>query len=93
MFYWLILISVMNHIWVSQVVPVVKNPLTIAGDGRDMGLIPGSGKSSGGGNGNAFQSSYLGYPMAGGAWWATVPRVAKSQTRLKQSNPAHTHAW
>ena len=58
-----------------------------------MGLIPGSGKSSGGGNGNAFQSSYLGYPMAGGAWWATVHGVPKSQTQLSDFTfTFHFHA-
>ena len=34
---------------------VVKNPPAIAGDARDTGLIPGSGRSSGGGNGNPLQ--------------------------------------
>ena len=42
------------HIWASEVAPMVKNPLTNAGDKRDVGLIPGSGRSSGGGHGNPF---------------------------------------
>ena len=45
--------------WASQVVPVVKNPPTNAGDGKDSGLMPGSGKSPGGGNGNPLQYAYL----------------------------------
>ena len=48
----------------------------------DPGLIPGSGRSPGEGNGNSLQYSCLENPMDGGAWWATVHGVAKSQTRL-----------
>ena len=48
----------------------------------DLGLIPGSGRSPGEGNGNTLQYSCLENPMDGGAWWATVHGVAKSQTRL-----------
>ena len=48
----------------------------------DPGSIPGSGRSPGEGNGNALQSSCLENPMDGGAWWAAVHGVAKSQTRL-----------
>ena len=48
----------------------------------DQGLIPGSGRSPGEGNGNPLQYSCLENPMDGGAWWATVPRVTKSQTQL-----------
>ena len=43
----------------------------------DLGLILGSGRSPGEGNGNIFQYSCLGNPMDRGAWWATVHRVAK----------------
>ena len=46
----------------------------------DLGLIPGSGRSSGEGNGNPVQYSCLGNPMDGGAWWATAHGVTKSQT-------------
>ena len=48
----------------------------------DPGSIPGSGRSSGEGNGNPLQYSCLENPMDRGAWWATVHGVAKSQTRL-----------
>ena len=65
------------------VVLVVKNPPANAGNGRDVGLIPGSRRSPGGGNGNPLQYSYLENPMGRGAWQATVHRVAKSWTRLK----------
>ena len=63
---------------------LVKIPLASAGDIRDMGSIPGSGKSSGEGNGNPLQYSCLENPMDGGAWEATVHGVAKSQTRLSK---------
>ena len=49
---------------------------------EDPGLIPGSGRSSGEGNGNPLQYSCLENPMDGGAWQATVRGVAKSQTQL-----------
>ena len=48
----------------------------------DLGSIPGSGKSSGEGNGNPLQYSCLEDPMDRGAWQATVPEVTKSWTRL-----------
>ena len=49
---------------------------------EDLGLIPVSGRSPGEANGNLLQYSCLENPMDGGAWWATVHRIAKSQTRL-----------
>ena len=49
-----------------------------------MDLIPGSGRSPGGGHGNPFQCPCLENPMDRGAWWATVHVVTKSWTRLKQ---------
>ena len=62
---------------------LVKNPLTNAGDVRDVGLISGSGKSPGGGHGNPLQYSCLENPMDRGGWQATVHRLAQSWTRLK----------
>ena len=59
---------------------VVRNPPANAEDSRDMGLIPGSGRSPGVGNDNPLQYSCLGNPMDRGAWWATVHGVAKSRT-------------
>ena len=70
--------------WVSQVTLVVKNPPANSGDLRDMGSIPESGRSPGGGNGNPLHYSCLGNPMDRGAWWATVYGIAKSWTRLKR---------
>ena len=66
----------------SQVVLVVKNPPANAGDIRDSGLIPGLGRSPGGGNGNPFQYSYLGNSMDRGAWGAPVLGVRKSGKHL-----------
>ena len=68
----------------SQVVLAVKNPSANAGDMRDLGSIPGSGRSPGGGNGNLLQYSCLKNPMDRENWQATVHRVAKNQTQLKQ---------
>ena len=51
----------------------------------DLGSIPGSGRSPGEGNGNPLQYSCLENPMDGGAGWATVHGVAKSQTQLSDS--------
>ena len=61
---------------------MVKNLHANAGDIRDVYLIPGSGRSPGGGCGNPLQCSCLGNPMDRGAWWATAHGVAKSRTGL-----------
>ena len=53
---------------------VAKNLPANAGD---LGLIPGSGKSPGEGNGNPLQYSWLGNPMDGGAWKAPLPWSGK----------------
>ena len=68
----------------SQVVLVVKNLPTNAGDIRDMGSIPRSGRSIGEGHDNPLQYSHLGNPMDREAWWITVHWVAQSQTQLKR---------
>ena len=57
----------------------VKNLLAKAGDTGDAGLIPGLGKSAGGGNGNPLQYSCLENPTDRGAWWATVHGIAKDK--------------
>ena len=61
---------------------VVKNPPANVGDSGDMGSIPGSGRSPGGGNGNPLQFSCLENPMDRGPWWAAAQGVTKSQTQL-----------
>ena len=57
---------------------VVKNLPANAGATGDMGLIPGSGRSPGEGNGNPLQYACLETPMDRGACWGTVHGVAKS---------------
>ena len=57
---------------------VVKNPSANTGDIGDEGLIPRSGRSPGGGNGNPLHYSDLENTVDRGAWWATVHGVAKS---------------
>ena len=59
---------------------VVKNPPANAGDARDLGSVPGSGRSLGEGNGNPLQYSCLKNAMNKGAWWATVHGSQKGQT-------------
>ena len=60
----------------------VKNLPANAGDTRDMGSIPGSGRSHEEGNGNPLQYSCPGNPIDRGAWWATVHGATKSWTQL-----------
>ena len=64
----------------SRVALVVKNPPANAGDIREVDLIPGLGRSPGGGHGNPLQYACLENPMDRGVWRATVHRVTKSQT-------------
>ena len=59
-----------------------KNSPANAGDTGDMGLSPGSGRYSGGGNSSPLQYSFLENPMDRGAWRATVHGFAKSWTQL-----------
>ena len=70
---------------------MVKNLPAKEGDRRDAGLIPGSGRAPGGGHGNPLQYSGLENAIDRGACRATVYSVAKSQTRLKATQHAHTH--
>ena len=70
---------------------VVKNTPANAGHIRDLGLIPGSRRSPEGGHGNPLKYSCLENPMDRGAWRATVYRVEKSQTLLKQLS-IHTYS-
>ena len=58
---------------VSHVALVVKSSVANAGDIKDMGLIPGSGRSPGRGYGNPLQHSRLENPMDRGVWQATTP--------------------
>ena len=69
---------------VSQVALVVKNPPANAGDIRDVGSIPGLGRSPGGGHGNPLPYSCLKNAMDRGPWQAMVHGLTKSWTILEQ---------
>ena len=69
--------------WASQVALVVKNLLVNAGHIRDVGLIPGSGRSPGGSMATHSSIPTWIIHMDRGAWWATVHSISKGQTRLK----------
>ena len=69
---------------------MVKNLPASAGDLRDAGSIPRSGRSPGGGHGYPLQDPCLENPMDGGPSWATVHGVIESRTRLKRLS-VHAH--
>ena len=74
----------MGYFWASLVAQMVKNPPAMRETwGQSLGLR----RYPGGGHGNPLQYSCLENAMDRGGWWAIVPVVAKSQTRL--SNEAH----
>ena len=64
----------------SQVVLVVNSSPANAGDSKNVGSIPGSGRSPRDGNGNPLQYSCLENPMERGAWWATGRVSPESDT-------------
>ena len=66
---------------------VVKNLPANAGDIREAGSIPRSGRSPGVGNGNPLQYSCLEKPMDRGAWWAAVHGVARVGHDLETKPP------
>ena len=63
---------------------MVKNLPATGGDAGNSGLIPGSGISSGGGNGDPLQYSCLQNPTDRRTWWATVHWVAKKSDMIEQ---------
>ena len=63
--------------WLSS-----KESACNTGDTEDAGLIPGSGRSLGVGNGNPLQYSFLENSRERGSWWVTVHRATKSWTQL-----------
>ena len=77
---------------VFQIVLVVKNPPSNAGDVRDIGLIPGLGRSPGGGHAQPLWYSCLENPMDRGAWQAKVHRVTKKQLCTHTCIPCSTLA-
>ena len=80
--------EVITSVDLNHMALVVENPPANArGDLGDVSLIPG--QSPGEGNGSPLQCCCLENPMDRGAWWATVHRVAKSWTQLKQLMHEH----
>ena len=77
---------------------IVEGPPASAGDARDTGLIPGLGRSPGGGNGSPFQCSCLENSMDREAWRATAHGGPKGldptehiRTRTHTYTHTHTH--
>ena len=83
--------SIYHHHWASQVVLVVKEPTCQCRRHRDVGSVPGSGRSPGGGHSNPLRYSCLENPRDREAWRATVHVVANSWTWLKRLSTAHHH--
>ena len=88
--------------WTFQVGSVVKNSPVNARGATDSGMIPGSGRSPRGGNGNPLQYSCLEDPMDRGARRATAHEVTRSRTRLSDGArvptarspwPRQNHCW
>ena len=71
----------MNTVWGLPGWLIGKEPTCHAGDANS---IPGLARAPGGGHGDPLQYSCLENPTDGGTWWAMVPGVTKSWTRLKQ---------
>ena len=69
---------------------VVNSPPASIGDTRQVGSIPGSGRSPGGRHGSPLQHSCLENPKHRGAWRAAVRRVAKTATQLERLSPHNT---
>ena len=59
---------------------MLKDPPANVGDIKDVGSVPGLGRSPEGGHGNPLQYSCLESPVDRETWQATVPRVSKSWT-------------
>ena len=74
--------TLLTYIILSQVALVVKNCLPMQ-ETRDAGLIPGSGRYPGEGNGKQLQYCCLENPLDRDAWWARVHRVTKGWTQLQ----------
>ena len=74
--------SSVSDLYFAVIIPGGSEVKASTWNAEDPGSIPGLGRSPGEGNGNLLQYSCLENPLDGGAWWATVHRIAKSQTRL-----------
>jgi len=77
---WEAVVTLEQRVTLYRRLPYSSDDKESACNAGDLGLIPGSGRSPGEGNGNPLQYSCLENPMDRGAWWATVYGVTKSQT-------------
>ena len=76
----------------SQVALVVKNSPADAGEVRDVGSIPGLGRSPGGRHGNSLQYSCLENPMDRGVWWTAFHSRKESDiTEVTEHAQRHGH--
>ena len=66
----------------GSVLKKTKNKKNLPPNAGDMGSIPGSGRSPGGGNGYPLQDSCLGNSMGRGVWWATVHGGTKESDKI-----------
>ena len=69
-----------THIWGGGRFPGGSDGKASGCNMEDPGLISGSGRSPGEGNGNPLQYSCLENPRDDGAWWAAIYEVAQSRT-------------
>ena len=81
-----------SFLWASQVALVVKNPPANAGDVRDRGLIPGSGRSPGGGHGNSLQCSCLENPQGQRSLVGNCPWGREEVDTTEETWHACTHS-
>ena len=70
---------------------MVKNPPDSEGDAGDVGLLPGSGRFTGGGNGNPLQYACLGNPMDTGAWQTAAHSITESDMTEHSDNEKVIH--
>ena len=82
-----------DKMFLFEVALVVKDPSANAGEAGIMGSVLGSGRSLGVGYGTPLQYSCMENSKGRGVWWATVPGVAKSRTRLSDRKPHHHGYW
>ena len=72
---------------------MVKNPPANAGDIRDVGSIPGLGRSPGGGHGHPLKYPCLENPVDRGSWWAADDGVTRHQALLKWLGSSRRRKW